>query len=108
VVTKYRDRIKQLPDDRQDAYRQVSALSREPQDIDLARPVSWMEATAVREADGKEPQLPTHEHHLLCDEEGLYPAALRTSWERTVLKTEVQRKESSFGIATRTDPARIL
>ena len=35
-----RDRIKQLPHDRQDAYRQIVALSTDPQDVDLARPMS--------------------------------------------------------------------
>ena len=45
----YRDRIKQLPHDRQDAYRQIVALSTEPQDVDLARPVSRFEPTKARE-----------------------------------------------------------
>lgn len=89
-LTKYRERIKKLPDDRQDVYRQISGLSREPQDIDLAKPVSWMEATAVRESDGRESSLPTFESHLLCDEKGLYPVELK-SWERTVLNAEMNR-----------------
>ncbi len=95
-LEKYRDRIKKLPDDRQDAYRQISALSREPQDIDLARPASWMEATMAKEADGKETELSTHKHHLLCDERGLFPAELRTSWERAVLEAETQRGGFKF------------
>ena len=41
----YRDRIKELPHDRQEAYRQIVALSTEPQDVDLARPVSRFEPT---------------------------------------------------------------
>lgn len=86
----YREQIKLLPDDRQEAYRQISALSREPQDIDLARPVSWMEATAAREKDGTETKLPTYPHHLLCDEKGLYPVELN-DWEKAVLKAESQR-----------------
>jgi len=94
-LAKYRDRIKRLPDDRQDAYRQISALSREAQDIDLVKPVTWMEATAVREADGRETQLPTHKHHLLCDEKGLYPAALET-WESKVLQLEMKRPGFKF------------
>lgn len=89
-LTKYRERIKQLPDGRQEIYRQISALSREPQDIDLARPVSWMEATAARGVDGKELPLPTFKNHLLCNEKGLFPAEL-TDWERAVLKAEMNR-----------------
>jgi len=36
----YRERIQQLPDDRQEVYRQLIALSREAQDINLMRPLS--------------------------------------------------------------------
>ncbi|MCA1791380.1 MAG: type III restriction endonuclease subunit R, partial [Thioalkalivibrio sp.] len=87
---KYRDPIKKLPDDRQDAYRQISALSREPQDVDMARPVSVWERTAVRETDGRETNLPSYQHHLLCDEHGEYPAELNL-WEKVVLRTEMAR-----------------
>jgi hypothetical protein len=94
-LAKYREKIKQLPDDRQEAYRQISALSREPQDVDLARPVSWMEATASREKDGKESKLPTYPHHLLCDEQGAYPVELN-EWEKAVLKVETLRDGFKF------------
>jgi type III restriction enzyme len=85
----------ELPGDRQEAYRQISALSREPQDIDLARSVSWMEATAAREKDGTEAKLPAYPHHLLCDEQGLYPVELN-DWEKAVMKAETQRDGFKF------------
>lgn len=94
-LEQYRERIKQLPDDRQDTYRQISALSREPQDIDLARPVSWMEATAVRNSDGSETSLPTYPKHLLCDERGMYPAELN-EWEQAILTVESSRAGFKF------------
>jgi hypothetical protein len=94
-LMQYREQIKALPDDRQDTYRQISALSREPQDIDLALPVSWMEATAVRENDGSERKIPTYPSHMLCDTDGRYPAEL-TAWERSVLNTEMQRDGFRF------------
>jgi type III restriction enzyme len=94
-LVQFRERIKQLPDDRQEAYRQITALSREPQDIGLARPVSWMEATAVREPDGRETQLPTHKNHLLCDENGLYPVEVK-AWESRVLEAEAKRSGFKF------------
>lgn len=94
-LTHYREQIKQLPDERQDVYRQISALSREPQDIDLALPMSWMEATAAREKDGSELPLPTYQYHLLCDDKGLYPAALN-DWEKAVLKMEAKREGFKF------------
>lgn len=92
---KYRDRIKSLPHDRQEAYRQIVALSTNPQDVDLARPTSRFEPTKVREKDGSETAIPTHEKHLLCDEQGLYPAEL-LGWEQSVLESECKRKGFRF------------
>lgn len=91
----YREQIKALPDDRQEAYRQITALSAEPQDVDLARPVSRFEPTKAREADGSETDIPTYKQHLLCDEEGFYPAELRDD-ERQVLSAELKRNGFRF------------
>jgi len=87
----YRILIKGLSDERQEAYRLIREMSTEPQDIDLAKPKSRMEATSVREADGSETPLPTYEHHLLCDETGKFPAEMN-SWEIDVLQAEMKRK----------------
>ncbi|MGJ8635990.1 MAG: hypothetical protein ACSHX5_04010 [Phycisphaerales bacterium] len=92
---KYRDRIKALPHDRQEAYRQIIALSTDPQDVDLARPTSRFEPTKVREKDGTETAIATHERHLLCDEQDLYPAEL-LGWEQSVLESECKRKGFRF------------
>jgi type III restriction enzyme len=89
-LARYNADIKALPDDRRDAYRQISALSREAQDVDLVLPLSVWERTTVRETDGREHKLPTYQQHLLCDGDGLYPAELN-AWERDVLKAELQR-----------------
>jgi type III restriction enzyme len=91
----YGDRIKKLPHDRQDAYRQIVALSTDPQDVDLARPMSRFEPTRAREQDGVEVDIPTYTQHLLCDEQGSYPAELGT-WEKAVLKAEQQRDGLKF------------
>ena len=93
--TKYRDRIKELTHDRQEAYRQIIALSTEPQDVDLARPVSRFEPTKARERDGAETDIPTFKQHLLCDKEGLYPTELNDS-ERKVLEAETKRSGFKF------------
>jgi hypothetical protein len=92
---KYRDRIKKLSHDRQEAYRQIVALSTDPQDVDLAQPTSRFEPTVVREEDGTEISIPTYEQHLLCDEHGLYPAELK-NWEEVVLTAEMQRDGFKF------------
>lgn len=90
-LDKYRIPIKSLSDERQEAYRQIREMSTEPQDIDLAKPHSWMEATSAREANGSEVPLPTHEHHLLCAKDGTFPAEMN-AWEIEVLKAEIKRE----------------
>lgn len=89
------DAIKKLPHDRQDAYRQIVALSTDPQDVPLARPMSRFEPTKAREANGAEVDIPTYTQHLLCDDQDLYPAELGT-WEKAVLKAEQQREGFKF------------
>jgi type III restriction enzyme len=94
-LAKYRAQIKKLPHDRQDAYRQVVALSTDPEDVDLAQPVSRFERTRVRDENGAERDIPTYKQHLLCDDQGIYPADM-TSWERSVLETEIERADFKF------------
>lgn len=92
---KYNGKIKELPDDRQEAYRQIAALSTEPQDVDLVRPLSRFEPTKAREDDGLEADIATYKQHLLCDDEGLYPAELKGPEEK-VLEAEMKRKGAKF------------
>jgi hypothetical protein len=90
-IDKYRIAIKVLSDERQEAYRLIKGMSTEPQDIDLAKPKSWMEATYAREMDGTETPLPTYQHHMMCSEDGTFPAEMN-AWEIEVLKAEMQRE----------------
>lgn len=101
-LTKFRVDIKGLSDERQDVYRQIRELSSEPMDIDLAIPISWMQPTSVREADGSVKLLPSYEKHLLCDQKGLFPEDLNT-WERDALDVELRRDET---VAWYRNPAR--
>ena len=91
----FKDKIKAQSHDRQEAYRQIAALSAEPQDVDLAQPVSRFEATAAREKDGSESKLPTHPKHVLCDAQGAYPVELK-GWEQKVLANELKREGFCF------------
>jgi hypothetical protein len=90
-LDQYRIEIKDLPDDRQDAYRQVTEMSTDPQDVDLVKPILWMENTVVRE-NGREAPIPTYKNHLMSDESGNFPTLFRSDWEITVLAAESARK----------------
>ncbi len=93
-LAKYEGDIKKLSDDRKEAYRQIKEMSIEPQDVAMVKPESKFELTKVREK-GDESDLPTYKSHLLCDENGNYPAKLN-DWETTVVETESKRKGFSF------------
>jgi type III restriction enzyme len=90
-LDEYRIPIKSLSDEQQEAFRLIKEMSTEPQDIDLAKPKSWMEATSAREANGSETPLPPYERHLLCDENGAFPTSMN-KWEIDVLEAEMKRK----------------
>ncbi len=89
-LDKYRISIKSLADERQEVYRELREMSADPLDVDIARPNNRLQPTIVREADGKETEIPRFEKHLLCDEDGLFPEAFN-SWEDKVLLGELQR-----------------
>jgi type III restriction enzyme len=93
-LAKYADQIRTLTDDRKEVYRQIVEMSSEPQDVGLIKPEAQFEPTKTLEK-GNETEIPTHKHHLLCDEDGKYPAVLNT-WEAAIVETESKRKGFSF------------
>lgn len=103
-----------LSDDRKESYREIIAMSTEPQSVELAKPESRDEPTKAREND-KDFLLPTWKRHLLCDKNGNYPLYLN-NWERAVVESESKRVgfqfwyrnpqqpgQSSLGIAYQVD-----
>lgn len=90
----YKTAIKSLSDDRQESYRQIREMSTDPQDVDLVKPEARFESTKVREND-VETLLPMYRNHLLCDDQGNYPAEMN-SWEQKVVDTEMKRDGFSF------------
>lgn len=95
-LAEYTPQIKSLKDERKEAYRQIVEMSTEPQDVDLVRPANKFEMTGVREGE-KEADLPVWKHHLLCDENGIYPALLN-HWETKVLRSKPNVKDLLSGI----------
>lgn len=88
----FRDPIRKLRDERQEAYRVIREMSADPLDVDLARPHSSLQPTTAREVNGTEKPLPRYATHLLCDDDGLFPVAFDASWEKTVLEVELERE----------------
>lgn len=88
-LSQFRVAIKSLPHARQEEYRQVREMSSEPQSSELVRIEARDEATSRRES-GKVSPLPKYRNHLLCDEEGNYPADLN-EWEKAVVAAESGR-----------------
>jgi type III restriction enzyme len=86
--------IKGLTDDRKESYRQIVEMSTEPQDVDMVKPEAKFEPTKARDGE-KETDLPVWKNHLLCDENGSYPAELN-AWEAKVVETESKRKGFGF------------
>lgn len=93
-LAKYGPQIRKLTHDRQESYRQIIEMSTDPQDVDLVKPEARYEATKAREND-RVTILPTWPSHLLCDQDGKYPAELN-EWERTVVETESGRQGFAF------------
>ncbi|MCF2514542.1 DEAD/DEAH box helicase family protein [Sphingomonas sp. G124] len=88
-LAEYRESIRVLTDERQEAYREIREMSADPVDVDLARPNAWLQPTTAKEANGTEVALPRYERHLLCDPEGKFPDELN-KWERAVLEAEMK------------------
>jgi hypothetical protein len=89
-LTDHRVTIKALSDERQDAYRQLREMSTEPQDLDLAKPTSWLVPTVARHGDIETP-LPRHGLHLLAADDGSFPVDTHDTWEAEVLERELSR-----------------
>jgi type III restriction enzyme len=92
-LRQYSVAIKKRSDERQDIYREIREMSAHPLDVDLARPMSWLQPTHIREQNATEVALPRFEKHLLCDEEGLFPDVLNT-WEQNIMRKELHRSEN--------------
>ncbi|MBL3703375.1 type III restriction endonuclease subunit R [Sulfitobacter sp. BDSS02] len=91
-LTTHEAAIKALSDERQDVYRELRELSANPLDVSLAMPRNSLQPTVEVKESGAEEALPLYDHHLLCDENGKFPA-LFNSWELEVLTKEAQRDD---------------
>ena len=90
-IEKYRVEVKDLSDERQETYRGINEMSKEPRSSELARPTSRMQPTTLREGGAEEMLLPKFEKHLLCAKDGFFREHFN-SWECKIVETELARK----------------
>ncbi|WP_197054805.1 DEAD/DEAH box helicase [Paracoccus sp. PAMC 22219] len=64
-LTRFRIDIKNLSDERQDVYRQIREMSANPMDVDLARPMSWLQRRRSEKRTGQRPHC-RHSRSTCC------------------------------------------
>lgn len=93
---KFRIKIKSLSDERKDAYRTIKSWSKEPQDIEISKPLSWMSPSIALESSGKKTLLPTYKKHLMTNpSDNLFPCVMN-NWEEMVIEKEISRDDFAF------------
>ena len=83
--------INKLSDERKETYRVLRGWSKEPVDIELVKPNSWMVPTTVIE-NKIESTIPLLEKHIMSNSEKLFPAYLN-HWETHVFETESKKEK---------------
>ncbi len=91
LFAQHRVAIKELSDDRQQAYEDIRAMATEPQKGALRRPRTRIEAFTVIEDDGQLAMAPLAPLHLISDESGQFPLTSLNSWEWEVVFAELAR-----------------
>lgn len=90
----HRVALKSLPDTRNDEYKEIRAMTTEPQRDTLSRPRSRMEEFCDKDADGTlslEIEAPLVPLHLMSTPDGDFPLSALNDWERRVVRAELDR-----------------
>ena len=90
----HRVAIKELTDERQQAFEDIRAEATEPQRGELKRPRTRMEDYAVVDEDEQVAIAPLAERHLMSDEAGEFPLSSLNEWEYEVVQAELGRKSN--------------
>ena len=88
----HRVAIRELPDERQQAYEDIRSEAVEPQRGELKRPRTRMEDFMVIDEDGQIAVAPLVGRHLMSDDHGEFPLSSLNTWEYEVVQAEVARK----------------
>ena len=90
----HRVAIKELPDERQQAFEEIRAEATEPVRGELKRPRTRMEDFAVVLDDDQIAMAPLASRHLMSDDDGQFPLSSLNEWESEVVHAELARKSS--------------
>jgi hypothetical protein len=90
----HRVTIKELPDERQQAFEEIRAEATEPMRGELKRPRTRMEDFAVVLDDGQTTVAPVAKRHLMSDDDGEFPLSSLNEWEYEVVSAELARDSS--------------
>lgn len=90
----HRVAIKELPDERQQAYEDIRAEATTPLKGELKRPRTRMEDFAVVLDNGQTAVAPVASKHLMSDDAGEFPLSSLNEWEYEVVNAELARKSS--------------
>lgn len=88
----HRVTIKELADERQQAYEEIRAEATQPERGWLSRPRTRMEDFWVVAEDGQIATAPLETRHLMSNEEGDFPLSSLNSWEYEVVQAELKRE----------------
>lgn len=87
----HRVAIKELPDERQQAFEEIRAEATEPQRGELKRPRTRMEDYAVVDDHDQIAVAELASRHLMSDDSGQFPLSSLNEWESEVVRSELLR-----------------
>ena len=87
----HRVAIRELSDERQQAYEEIRATATRPLRGELKRPRTRMEDFAVIDEDGQIAVAPLADLHLMSDDTGAFPLSSLNEWEFEVVLAEIGR-----------------
>ncbi|GAA14265.1 DEAD/DEAH box helicase family protein [Gordonia alkanivorans] len=91
LFDEHADAIQELPDDRQQEYRDINALAATPQIEPLGRPRTRIEDYVDENEDGQLFRAELVKLHLMSDENGDAPITKLNEWEAEIVKHEIAR-----------------
>ena len=90
-LAEHQPAIKQLPDERRQAYEEIRAMAVEPQRTYLSRPRTRLEDFKVMNEDETISEAETMTLHLMADENGDFPLSSLNEWESQIVRAELDR-----------------